>query len=88
MLFSFVQAVEANVNDVEKLLLNSSATVDDGKNLANRRLLSVCENVSYEAVVTDTDILAAIDYVLRLRHDRSRMERLLKFGKQLLEEKV
>ena len=90
MLFSFVQAVGANVGDVEKLLLDSSATPSDGKSLANRRLHDAVREttVPYSVMVSDDDVLVAIDYVLKLRHDRTRMEKLLDFGKQLLEEKA
>lgn len=90
MLFSFVQSIGADVGDVEELLLNPSATSSDGKRLARRRLFDAVHETTapYNIMVSDDDVLVAIDYILKLRHDRTRMEKLLDFGKQLLDEKA
>lgn len=88
MLFSFVQSVSGSLDDVQNLLMNPAATSDDGKFLANRRRHTLVQEnrMTYETMCSDNDVLKAIGYVLKIRHDHSRMERLLDFGRQLIEE--
>ena len=93
LLISMTEEIQGSFDDIMALVRQKNTTVEDGKRLAERRIKAMNGSIIHEGfssyfVASREDVLEAISHALELQSDRTRMEKLLDFGKQLLEEKA
>lgn len=89
LLMAFVQAVQGSIEDVKYLLLNTKATPNDARELAQQWLrLSPEQRALLEAQAdasTDEDLLAVITLFEQMRTDVTLRRQFMAYGRGLLD---
>jgi transcriptional regulator with XRE-family HTH domain len=81
MLIHFSKIVDGSLEDISELLLSTDDNNDIGEELAEKRITLSQLQVPQSS---ERYLVQAIEHAMMLRGDRSRLEKLVDFGKKLV----